>query len=45
MWAQMGMSAFGLDRIDYRLKNQFMADQELEFVWRSSSSMGNTTGM
>ena len=45
MWAQMGLDGFGLNRIDYRLKNELMQTKGLEFVWRSSASMGTETDM
>lgn len=45
MWAQMGLSAFGMQRIDYRLKQTLGSEQELEFVWRPSASLGSANDM
>jgi lysosomal alpha-mannosidase len=43
MWADVGLDAFGLNRIDYRLKDAMKTSQTLEFVWRTSTSLGNST--
>lgn len=41
----MGFDAFAINRIDYRLKDQFKKDKELEFIWRTSSSLNNVIMM
>ncbi|XP_065199334.1 uncharacterized protein LOC135831021 isoform X1 [Sycon ciliatum] len=40
LWADMGFDAHGIDRIDFRIKDQRKATKELEFVWRGSRSFG-----
>jgi hypothetical protein len=40
MLARMGLSAFGLNRLDWRKKFELMNARELEFVWRSDRSLG-----
>ena len=39
MWKQMGLQAFGLNRIDWRLKNDMDSSKSLEFFWQSSASL------
>lgn len=43
LWSGMGFDAFGLERIDWREKDRRKANQELEFVWRGSDSLGEET--
>eukprot|EP00048_Salpingoeca_helianthica_P001784 m.51619 g.51619 ORF g.51619 m.51619 type:complete len:1134 (-) comp11716_c0_seq2:511-3912(-) len=40
MWQQMGMNAFGFWRIHYALAQRLAASKSMEFVWRSSDSLG-----
>jgi hypothetical protein len=43
LWSDIGFDAFGLNRIDYRLKDQLKANQSLEFIWQGSTSLGQQT--
>eukprot|EP01117_Protostelium_nocturnum_P005720 TRINITY_DN2065_c0_g1_i1.p1 TRINITY_DN2065_c0_g1~~TRINITY_DN2065_c0_g1_i1.p1 ORF type:complete len:1186 (+),score=493.65 TRINITY_DN2065_c0_g1_i1:3529-7086(+) len=41
LWAQMGFSSWGLNRIPYTIKNDMKSKKGLEFVWRGSSTLGS----
>ena len=45
MWSQAGFDCFGINRIDFRDKEARKIDQQLEFVWRGSSSLGESVDM
>jgi hypothetical protein len=45
LWANIGFDGFGINRIDYRNKEERKASQQLEFVWRGSRSLGSTADM
>ena len=41
----MGFDAYFINRIDYRLKDQIKAAQDMEFVWHGSLSLGDDVSM
>jgi hypothetical protein len=43
LWSDMGFDAFGLNRIDWREKDRRKGDQQLEFLWRGSSTLPGDT--
>eukprot|EP00118_Oscarella_pearsei_P004513 m.19488 g.19488 ORF g.19488 m.19488 type:complete len:1215 (+) comp27848_c0_seq1:22-3666(+) len=45
LWADIGFNAFGINRIDYRIKDAMKANKGLEFVWRGSKSLGAARDM
>lgn len=40
LFADIGFDAVGLNRIDYRLKEYMKANKTLEFIWRTSNTLG-----
>ena len=45
MWQQMGMEAFGFWRIHYALAEELARSKSMEFIWRSSDSLGTKNDM
>jgi len=43
LWSQMGFNGFGLNRIPTTTKDNMKATQGLEFVWRGSDSLGQSS--
>jgi len=43
LWSQIGFSGWGLNRIPYWIKDQMKANKGLEFVWRGSKTLGQTS--
>jgi hypothetical protein len=45
LFAQMGFDAFLFGRIDYQDHNIRNDNQQLEFIWRGSNSLGEQVGI
>ena len=45
LWALTGFKAFVINRMDFRLKAEWIKDRALEFVWRGSNSLGEKVEM
>lgn len=42
LFAQMGFDGMLFGRLDYQDKNQRLRDKSMEFIWKSSPSLGKT---
>eukprot|EP01084_Bolivina_argentea_P158524 276127_1 len=40
LWSSIGFDAFGINRINYEILQQRKKDQNLEFIWKGSNSLG-----
>lgn len=45
LMSDIGFDAFGLNRIDYQVKENLKANKKLEFIWRTSNSLGEDKDM
>ncbi|XP_011176167.2 lysosomal alpha-mannosidase isoform X2 [Solenopsis invicta] len=45
LFAQMGFDGMLFGRLDYQDKNQRLANQTMEFIWKSSSSLGKRANL
>lgn len=45
LYADIGMDAFGINRVHYADKEERIKNQKLEFVWRGSNSQGKKSDM